>query len=60
VESTRGRVAIERGPIVYCLEQADHPDARVADLEIDAAAPLEPAWEPDRSGRRRRHAGRQR
>ncbi len=48
IESTRGCVAIERGPIVYCLEQADHPETRIADLEIDAAAPLASAWEPDR------------
>ena len=44
IESTRGSVAIERGPLVYCLEQADHPDASIADIEIDTEAPLEPAW----------------
>jgi hypothetical protein len=48
IESARGGVAIERGPLVYCLEQADHPKARIADLEIDATAPLTAAWEPDR------------
>jgi len=47
IESTRGCVAIERGPLVYCVEQADHPGTRIADLEIDAAAPLQSAWEPD-------------
>src|SRR6266511_4351065 len=47
IESTRGCVAIERGPLVYCIEQADHPGTRIADLEIDAAAPLQSAWEPD-------------
>jgi len=36
------------GPLVYCLEQADHPDASVADLEIDTAKPLESAWASDR------------
>jgi len=50
IESTRGCVAIERGPLVYCLEAADHPEARIADLEIDASAPLASAWEPDRLG----------
>ncbi len=44
IESTRSSVAIERGPLVYCLEQADHPDASVADLEIDTEAPLVSAW----------------
>jgi len=44
IESTRGCVAIERGPLVYCLEQADHPETKIADLEIDTTAPLESAW----------------
>jgi hypothetical protein len=44
IESTRGCVAIERGPLVYCLEQADHPDTLIADLEIDTASPLESSW----------------
>ena len=30
------------------FEQADHPGAPIADLEIDVAAPLGTAWEPDR------------
>jgi DUF1680 family protein len=48
IESTRGRVALERGPLVYCVEQADHPDAPIADLELDPGTPLTSAWEPDR------------
>ena len=47
IEATRGCVAIERGPLVYCIEQADHPGTRIADVEIDAAASLQSAWEPD-------------
>jgi DUF1680 family protein len=50
IEGTRGCVAIERGPLVYCLEQADHPGTPVADLEIDAGAPLGAAWDGDRLG----------
>lgn len=46
VESTRGCVAIERGPLVYCLEQPEHTPA-VYDLELDTSAPLETAWQPD-------------
>jgi DUF1680 family protein len=45
VEATHGRVAIERGPLVYCLEQADHPGAPVPDLEIDVTAPLAARWD---------------
>jgi hypothetical protein len=48
IESTHGRVAIERGPLVYCVEHADQPHAAVADLEIDVASPLLDAWDPDR------------
>ena len=50
IESTRGCVAIERGPIVYCLETADNPDGHIADLEVDTAAPPESVWAPDRLG----------
>jgi uncharacterized protein len=48
IESTRGCAAIERGPLVYCIEQADHPGARIADLGLEASAPLRATWEPDR------------
>src|SRR5262249_41636563 len=47
IESTRGAVAIERGPIVYCLEQADHPETPIADLRIDTEAALSSTWEPE-------------
>ncbi len=47
IEATRGCVAIERGPFVYCIEHADHPGLRVSDLEIDTSAPLTARWEPD-------------
>jgi DUF1680 family protein len=46
IESTRGCVAIERGPLVYCLEQVDQ-QAPVYDLEIDPSAPLTASWQPD-------------
>jgi uncharacterized protein len=41
VDAVRGCVALERGPLVYCLEHADAPaGARLDDLTLDAAAPL--------------------
>ncbi|MBV9324518.1 MAG: glycoside hydrolase family 127 protein [Chloroflexi bacterium] len=46
IESTRGCIAIERGPLVYCLEQADHA-APIYDLELDPGAPLTTHWRPD-------------
>lgn len=47
IEATRGCVAIERGPLVYCIEQADFPHARLEELELDGSAALEPCWQPD-------------
>jgi uncharacterized protein len=46
VEATRGCAAIERGPLVYCLEQLDQ-SAPIYDLQIDTGAPLETVWQPD-------------
>jgi len=39
IDAVRGCVALERGPIVYCLEQHDLPaGADLADVSLDAAA----------------------
>jgi DUF1680 family protein len=40
MDATRGSVAIERGPVVYCLEQCDHPDFPILDASIDPSHPL--------------------
>lgn len=37
VDAARGCVAIERGPLVYCVESADHRGQRLDDLVIDLA-----------------------
>lgn len=48
VDATRGSVAIERGPIVYCLEQCDQePDVNLLDVEIDETSPFEDTWRGD-------------
>jgi DUF1680 family protein len=47
VESARGAVAVERGPLVYCLEQADHGDVPIDELAIDTDAPLTSRWVPE-------------
>jgi uncharacterized protein len=50
VDAVRGCAAVERGPLVYCLEQADHPagvpvdDVRLADGDGTAT------WHPDLLG----------
>jgi DUF1680 family protein len=47
VEEARNQVAIERGPIVYCLESSDLPrGVRVQDVAISADAELTARFEP--------------
>lgn len=46
VEATRGCVAIERGPLVYCIEQADQT-ADVNDIRIHPKGELQAVWNPD-------------
>lgn len=47
VEEARNQVAIQRGPIVYCLESMDlPPGVRVADVSIPATADLTARFDP--------------
>jgi DUF1680 family protein len=39
-------VALRRGPLVYCLEQADHPVADVWDIVLPDEAELTPEFIP--------------
>jgi DUF1680 family protein len=51
VEETRNQIAIERGPIVYCLESPDLPQGvRVEDVTIPADAELTAHFEPNLLG----------
>jgi uncharacterized protein len=47
VRECRGRVAIERGPIVYCAEWPDIAAGRALDLMLDAKAEMKPAFEKE-------------
>lgn len=47
IDATRGSVAIEYGPQVYCIEAVDNPAALVLDTEIDVTAPLQAEWHSD-------------
>jgi len=49
VVPNRGRVAIERGPIVYCIEGADH-DGTVLDIYLDDDVKLTPQHRPELLG----------
>jgi len=50
VKENRGRVAIERGPIVYCAEWPDCEDGRALDVLVDSRAELAPAVDPSLGG----------
>jgi DUF1680 family protein len=45
-----GRVAVVRGPLVYCIEAADHPGVDVWDIVLPAGATWNVTWEPDLLG----------
>ena len=38
VDAARGSVALERGPLVYCLEAVDNPGQRLDDIVIDTGS----------------------
>jgi uncharacterized protein len=51
VDSIRGCVAIQRGPIVYCLEEQDQEaGVNLLDLEIDTSEELTSRWQGDLLG----------
>jgi hypothetical protein len=47
VAADRGRVALERGPIVYAAEWPDNPGGRVRNLVLPETAPLTAEFKPD-------------
>ncbi|MEV6793520.1 beta-L-arabinofuranosidase domain-containing protein [Streptomyces sp. NPDC051320] len=50
VDAVRGCVAIERGPLVYCLEQVDHPTGGLDDIVVDTTRPPAVRHRPDLLG----------
>ena len=51
VDSVRGCVALQRGPIVYCLEEHDQEQGvNLLDVEIDPSAALTSHWQGDLLG----------
>jgi uncharacterized protein len=47
VEADRGRVALQRGPLVYCAEWPDSPDHHVRNLMLTDDARLTAEFRPD-------------
>ena len=51
IEADRGKVALMRGPIVYCVEAADHAkDVNVLRLALPSDAPLKATYRQDLLG----------
>ena len=47
VEDDRGKAAIERGPIVYCIEDKDQPDSLVFNKFIPTGTTISATYAPD-------------
>lgn len=47
VEADRGRVALERGPVVYCAESPDNPQDDIIDMALAREAKLTVEQRPD-------------
>ncbi len=45
-----GKVALQRGPVVYCLEEADNPIVPLSRIALPRQAELATQWEPDLLG----------
>ncbi|BAJ64266.1 glycoside hydrolase family 127 protein [Anaerolinea thermophila] len=50
LRSRRGKVAVTRGPLVYCAESLDHPGLDLFRLHLEPDS-LEPVWEDSVLGR---------
>jgi hypothetical protein len=50
VEANRGRVALMRGPIVYCIEGADHAGQNIFNLSLPKSATLATEHRPNLLG----------
>jgi DUF1680 family protein len=50
VEENAGRVALLRGPLLFCLEQADNADIDVHDVVLPDEAALAAQWRPELLG----------
>ena len=45
-----GATALRRGPLIYCVEEADNPGGPVQTFALPRSAPLDAAWRSDLFG----------
>ncbi|MBT2534126.1 glycoside hydrolase family 127 protein [Arthrobacter sp. ISL-48] len=57
IDAVRGTVAVERGPLVLCLESVDLPSGTVNDVSFDPEAPISEAFDSTRIVVEPAHAG---
>ena len=50
VDENAGRVALMRGPLLYCVEQSDNPDAALATSSFPDEASFRADFRPDLLG----------
>lgn len=50
VSQDRGKTALQRGPLMYCMEGADQPGGQVLNLYLEANQPIETRFEKDLLG----------
>lgn len=50
VEADKGKVSLQRGPLVYCAEFADYPDSTVSDIFLSDDITLSPEFRPELLG----------
>jgi hypothetical protein len=46
IEATQGKIALERGPLVYCVEGADHPQG-IENLQLSEATEMKDRFHPE-------------
>ncbi len=49
IRQDAGHIALQRGPVIYCLEEADN-GAQLANVVLPADAPLTAEWDADLFG----------
>jgi DUF1680 family protein len=47
IDAVRSSIAIQRGPVVYCLEGIDHPHIDLMQIQLDETAPFQATWRDD-------------
>lgn len=51
VEANAGKVALQRGPLVYCVEWTDYPDGNLDGLVLESTTKLSPSYDRSFPGR---------